>query len=148
MNNMATKKQQAYKAQLIKRLHTVVSKMGLSDDQYRAALNGFGVSSSKDLDITDLLRLIDLISTTNPDEDMWRKRCIAAIGAWLRSVNRSENIEMIKAVACRATHYNRFNQIPKSRLRDLYFEFVRKAKVSEEVEYIVKETINFQTLLN
>lgn len=134
---MITSKQEAYRKSLIKRLHTVKSEIGLTDDQYRAVLSGFGVESSKQLSIDELLRAIELLHTRNPDDDKWRKRCMAVIGAYLRRLNYAENADSIKAVACRAAGYENFNSIPVSRLREIYYEFLRRNKTSVYVKAVI-----------
>lgn len=145
---MITSKQEAYRKSLIKRLHTVKSEIGLTDDQYRAMLSGFGAESSKDLSIDELIRAIELLQTHNPDDDKWRKRCIAAIGAYLRATSRTESVELIKGIACNASGYDSFNRIPTSRLRDIYYEFSRKAKVSAKVTKMVNNDIDYISSLN
>lgn len=138
-----TNKQQAFKNSLIKRVHTVVSQIGISDDQYRAALSSFGYNSSKDMPINELLRFIDVISHTDPDGDAWRKRTIAAIGAWLRATNKDENLALIKGIACQAAGCKKFNSIPQSRLRDIYYEFTRKAKTAKAVQAITAADVDY-----
>lgn len=145
---MITSKHEAYRKSLIKRLHTVKSEIGLTDDQYRAVLSGFGVESSKQLSIDELLRAIELLQTRNPDDDKWRKRCIAAIGAYLRVTNRKENTDLIKGIACKASGYANFNKIPTSRLRDIYYEFSRKAKLTANITEMVNNDIDYVSSLN
>lgn len=145
---MITSKQEAYRKNLIKRLHAAKTEIGLTDDQYRAMLSGFGVESSKQLSIDELIRAIELLRTRNPDDDKWRKRCIAAIGAYLRVTNRKENADLIKGIACKASGYANFNKIPTSRLRDIYYEFTRKAKLTANITKMVNNDIDYVSSLN
>ena len=145
---MVTSRQIAFKKQLIKKLHTIKTSMGISKDQYEAMLSGFGVNTSLDLSIDELTRLIDKIQQVDSNDDLWRKRCMAAIGSWLRSVNRTENSDFIKGVACKATGYKHFNAIPTSRLRDIYYEFSRKGKTAQNIESIVETELFKQILSN
>lgn len=145
---MITSKQEAYRKNLIKRLHAAKTEIGLTDDQYRAMLSGFGVESSKQLSIDELIRAIELLQTRNPDDDKWRKRCIAAIGAYLRVTNRKENTDLIKGIACKASGYANFNKIPTSRLRDIYYEFTRKAKLTANITKMVNNDIDYVSSLN
>lgn len=145
---MITSKQEAYRKNLIKRLHAAKTEIGLTDDQYRAMLSGFGVESSKQLSIDELIRAIELLQTRNPDDDKWRKRCIAAIGAYLRATNRTENTDLIKGIACKASGYANFNKIPTSRLRDIYYEFTRKAKLTANITKMVNNDIDYVSSLN
>lgn len=145
---MITSKQEAYRKNLIKRLHAAKTEIGLTDDQYRAMLSGFGVESSKQLSIDELIKAIELLQTRNPDDDKWRKRCIAAIGAYLRVTNRKENTDLIKGIACKASGYANFNKIPTSRLRDIYYEFTRKAKLTANITKMVNNDIDYVSSLN
>ena len=145
---MITSKQEAYRKNLIKRLHAAKTEIGLTDDQYRAMLNGFGVESSKQLSIDELIKAIELLQTRNPNDDKWRKRCIAAIGAYLRVTNRKENTDLIKGIACKASGYANFNKIPTSRLRDIYYEFTRKAKLTANITKMVNNDIDYVSSLN
>ena len=56
--------------------------------------------------------------------DIWRKRVIRSIGAWLELCHTSHNIDTIKAIACRAAQKSWFNDITISELRAIYAEFV------------------------
>jgi len=145
---MLTNKQIAFKNQLIKKLHILKTNSGISEDQYRAALWSFGVKSSKDLSIKELIAIIDRFKCISPEDDLWRKRCMAAIGAWLRFTNRTESKEYIHAIACQATGYVDFNKIPKSHLRSLYCEFIKKVKVIEGVDLVISEKIDYQVSYN
>ncbi len=143
-----TNKQKAFKNQLIKKLHAIKSERGLTEDQYASVLGSFGVASSKHLGIDELVRMIDLLKGSNPDDDKWRKRCMAAIGAYLRVTNRKENTDLIKGIACKASGYANFNKIPTSRLRDIYYEFTRKAKLTANVTKMVNNDIDYVSSLN
>ena len=73
------------------------------------------------------------------DCDKWRKRVMASVGAWLKALNKESNMQQIIGIACRAAgKYKRFNDIPASRLRDVYYEFVRKRKVIENATDITE----------
>lgn len=80
--------------------------------------------------------------------DQARKRVIAAIGAWLRSRNRKENIVIIKAIACRAARVDDFNEIPANKLRALYEEWRNKSKVSVETDAVIVEIENSLAFMN
>lgn len=145
---MVTGKQEAYKKSLIKKLHVIKSQLGLSDYQYGALLDSFGVESSKDMSIDDLLRAISLINGIEPGEDPWRQRCKDAIRAYLSCINKNESDAYIQGMACRASGYDDFYKIPTSRLRDISYEFRRKAKISANVTKLVKNDVDYVSFLN
>jgi len=123
------------KRQLIKQFHTVCSKGGITTDNRRAIVGAYGCESSRELTEEELEEIIGKLNADmSADGDKWRKRVMASIGAWLRRVNIEQSPVMIKAIACRASGYPHFNAIPVSRLRDVYYEFVRKAKTVAGVQ--------------
>ena len=87
-------------------------------------------------------------SRQNTTLDVWRKRLIAAIGEYLRVFGYTENIENIKAVACRAACAADFNKIPLERLRGLYNAFKDKVKSKNRVEDITADIAGMQMVMN
>lgn len=141
------------KNRYLKRFHTLLSKVDGDKDQIKETiLESFGVHSSRDLDAHELLEacvaLEGEISPRTADYDKWRKRLIASIGGWLSAMNRESNIDVIKAIACRAAGVGNFNRIPVERLRSLYYAFTKKQKDLEFVEGITREELDFLTALN
>jgi hypothetical protein len=121
------------KADLIRQYHTICQVNGLNQADKEAILEQYNVKSSRDLTEE---QLAEVIAYLNSIPDNWRKRLMAAIGGYLRSVNKDQNINIIKAIACRASGYDDFNRIPVSRLRDVYYEFVRKQKTTATSQYV------------
>ncbi|MDR2887682.1 MAG: hypothetical protein LBV26_06770 [Bacteroidales bacterium] len=82
--------------------------------------------------------------------DVWRKRLMAAIGGWLRAMNRQQNAGIIKAIACQAAKVDKrqFNSIPLERLRSLYNAFLKASKDMKAVEKLTAEEIDLLTLTN
>ena len=77
-----------------------------------------------------------------------RHRLIGVIRAWRRSRNASEDIKIVKAIACRAAKAKNFNKIPYNKLNSLYGEWNNKYAISEEVSAIVGELDNELSLMN
>lgn len=155
MKTTLTPKQAAYRARLVGKLHAIKKQRSMSDDEYRAFLSGFDVYSSSELSIEDLLRAIELLegnttSKTKHDEEMdrWRKRVMAAVGAWLRAMNKEESLDIIKGIACRATGAKAFNLIPLERLRSIYAAFNNKRKDLSFVKKMTSVEIDYSTFLN
>jgi hypothetical protein len=113
---------------LLRQYHAMCRVLGIKPEEQEAIKHGYGVSSIGEL--TDS-QLVDLIGKLNNDANRWRRRVMAAIGAYLRRINYPENVQSIKAVACRAAGYDDFNRIPVSRLRAVYYEFVRCNKTAD-----------------
>lgn len=133
------------KRQLIKQFHTVCSKSGISPDERRVIVGSFGHESSRQFTERELE---DAIRSIAEDGDKWRKRVMASIGAWLRGVNIDHSPVMIKAIACRASGYPHFNAIPVSRLRDVYYEFVRKSKTVTGVQEFKQQITSYLETCN
>jgi len=141
------------KNKLLKRFHTLLSKVdGDKAVIKETILDSFGVESSRDLNAHELLEacaaLDGEINPRNADYDTWRKRLIASIGGWLKSMNQEGNIDMIKGIACRASDVDSFNRIPIERLRSLYYAFTKKQKDLKFVDSITREELNFLTAMN
>lgn len=148
----------------LKRFHTLLGKAGVSQEGKDAILESYGVESSRDLSAKDLLDICNkLAMQADPamaQMDKWRKWVIASIGGWRRVMGRSvalcstdaagSEINMIKAIACRASRRDRFNEIPLEQLRSLYYAFKHKQEDLETVCSITNEELmrNVQVGLN
>lgn len=140
---------------LLRQFHTLCSRLGMKEHEKRALIEGYGVESSKDIynhDLMDLCHTLELRLKKGASEtDTLRKRAIAAIGGWLRLTGNTENIEVIKGIACRATGYDNFNKIPTERLRNVYNTFLNKQRDHRAVQsvadgYIVNILSSRQTV--
>lgn len=82
---------------------------------------------------------------TKSDTDIWRKRCIAAIGSWLTRTGcePADRIAYIKQTACRSAGKDggRFNDLTVSQLRNVYNSFVRQNETKERATQL-KTVIN------
>lgn len=141
------------KNRYLKRFHTLLGKINADKDVVKEMiLESFGVESSRDLNAHELLEacltLEGEISSRTADYDKWRKRLIAAIGGWLKAMNRDSSIELIKAIACRAAGVDNFNRIPVERLRSLYYAFTNKKKDMKFVDEITSEELDYLSSLN
>ncbi len=141
------------KNRYLKRFHTLLSKIeGDKDLIKETILDSYGVDSSRDLNAHELLEacaaLEGEISPRSANYDRWRKRLIAAIGGWLRAMSRESNIDLIKAVACRAAGTDNFNRIPIERLQSLYYAFQKKQKDLQFVEGITRDELDYLTAMN
>lgn len=141
---------------LIKKFHILLGQAGLDNEDKLSILKPYGVTSSRDeaLSVHDLLdicnKLEKIICPDAGEMDRWRKRLIAAIGAWLRAMNKEENMNVIKAIASRAAGHEdkSFNSIPLERVRSLYYAFSKKTKDLKTVEWLTREEIEYSTWTN
>lgn len=132
---------------LLRKFHTLCSKAGMTQDEKAALISSYGHISSADMEDSQLQdACIKLQLSTNPklaEMDTWRKRVFAAIGSYLRFAGKTETPEFIKAIACRSTGFDRFNEIPVERLRNVYYAFTKKHKDFErswkEMEKILED---------
>ena len=127
---------------VLKKFHTLCSVCGMTEDEKLALVSSYGVESSADIDTHDLIDLCaKLQEQANPDLNRLRKRAIAAIGGYLRATGQQESLPLIQGIACRATGYAKFNQIPAERLRNLYSCFSNKQKDIKAVEGLTNEML-------
>lgn len=132
---------------VLRKFHTLCSRLGLTAAEKRAIVESFGVESSADIDTHDLINVCATLSKQleggkNDTMDKLRKQVMAAIGGYLYKINRESNAGIIKGIACRATGYTAFNKIPAERLRNLYNTFRNKQKDIDAVERITMECIS------
>ena len=136
----------------LKKFHTMCTKAGLTADEKYLMVAAFGHESSREMSLSELLRACDLLDAKiNPqlaEIDVWRKRVMAAIGGWLKVMSVESNAAKIKAIACRASAFENFNDIPRERLNNLYYAFLKKQKDFKRVNSIAKEQIENLTYLN
>lgn len=137
---------------ILKKYHTLCSVLGLTDAEKYAIVESYGVESSRDLDTHDLIDICAKLSqqanqkTGVGDMDKLRKRAMASIGGYLKSMGKDSSIELIKSIACRATGHAEFNKIPRERLRNLIATFNNKVKDSQAVSQIA-DTLLVQTMI-
>lgn len=130
---------------ILKKFHTLCGVLGLTEAEKRAIVESYGVESSRDMDTHDLINVCGKLSaqanekTGAGEMDKLRKRAMAAIGGYLRKIDREGNAEIIKGIACRSTGYQSFNKIPAERLRNLYNTFRNKQKDMDAAERIAME---------
>ena len=132
------------KKQLIKKFHTLLAKAGIDENGKIGLLWSYGVSSSTELDIADLVDICERVEamTSKDNADIWRKRLIASIDGYLKITNQERNIDIIKAIAVRASGFESFNKIPVSRLRNLYYAFNDKQKDMKTVNNLYYQKTN------
>lgn len=139
-------------ASLIKRYHTIATHLGLTAFEKKAIMESYGVESSLDLSDTELADLCHKLEADNnpqiPKLDKLRKQVMASIGGWLKTINQESNAQKIKAIACRATGHDRFNDIPAERLRNVYYAFSNKQKDFKSVGRLTDEEIKVLSYLN
>ena len=137
---------------LLKKFHTLCTKAGLNEDEKYAVINAYGHQSSKDMSARELEDACTLLEKTTNKEaaeaDRWRKRCMAAIGGWLKIIGKEPNVPLIKQIACRASESDSFNNIPLERLRNLYYAFTNKQKDFKGVNQVVKEELEQLSFVN
>lgn len=131
---------------VLRKFHTLCSRLGLTEEEKRAIVGSYGVESSADIDTHDLIDICaSLAKQLEGDKgdamDKLRKRAMAAIGGYLRKINQQSNGEIIKGIACRSTGYESFNKIPAERLRNVYNTFRNKQKDIDAAESIAMELL-------
>lgn len=149
------------KAALIRKYHTLCTKIGISEDDRREMLaNNYGVESSKDLFIEELQHLCDALDAEVNKKEMKlqeaRKRVFGAVGGWLNMLygNTSNTAEYhdraakIKAIACRQTGIDSFEKIPIERLTNVSFLFSNKQKDFKSGKLVITTELEELASLN
>lgn len=129
---------------LIKKFHTLIHKYNVTQENKRLILDSFGVESTKDLNVSELIEACDALQNRGKAaDDQCRKRLIAAIYGWAKKMGKPDaSQELVKGIACKAAGVERYNQIPIERLRSLYYAFSKKAKDLDLVSEITAAEID------
>lgn len=140
-------KQTTSKGRLIRRLHALRSQAGLTQADYEALLDSYGVESSRDLTEEQLEALCRFLQGqlggSHAKADECRKRLLAAVcrfcadivGGW-EEREATSRIEYAKTVACRAAGLSRwdshgrdqFNRLSVERMRSLTYAFQKRKR--------------------
>jgi GH18 family chitinase len=139
-------------AKLVKKYHTLATKIGLDKFDKSAIMESYGVTSSLDLTVSELqdlcLQLEKDLNPNAPQLDKLRKQVMASIGGWLRTICQESDAQRIKGIACRATGHRNFNDIPAERLRNIYHTFLNKQKDYKGVNKVTAEELEFLASVN
>ena len=138
---------------LVKKFHTLLGKAGVDNETKLILLSGYGVTTSLDMTVDQLVELCDTLDKmANPkiDElDKLRKRVMASIYGWRKALGCVTNEKEVKAIACRAAEIpegyginDRFNSIGKEKLTNLMHTFNNKTKILNNVETMTQEQID------
>lgn len=136
------------KKKLLKRFHTLLHVAGIDGDGKAVILAQYGVESSTQLSVYDLMEIVNNIETrTNVNyqmQDKWRKRVLAVVSNYLKAMGskKARDIEYVKSIATRAARAGEFNKIPAERLKSLYNAFNQRIKDVEAAIEIESSIIN------
>lgn len=139
-------------ARLVKRYHTIATRIGLDKSDRDLIMESYGVESSIDLSVDELEELCAALEKDHSPKaavlDKLRKQVMASIGGWLRTISQESDAQRIKAIACRATGHKRFNDIPAERLRNIYHTFLNKQKDFKAVNQLAADELDYLSSLN
>jgi hypothetical protein len=142
---------------LVREFHIRLRRYGIDDENKKVILESFGVESSKDLNIAQLIDLCDLLDKAHNKGrqdlvqlDRFRKYVLGAIGSYLRTTipDKSNDINYIKNIACRAAQCERFNDIPMTSLQAIYGSFSKQTKSWRNTQNLTKEMIDYVAYMN
>lgn len=117
------------KRKLIQQFHVKLKRGGMMK-QKAAILESYGVGSTKDLTEEELQIAV---KSFDEEADKWRKRVMAVIFSWCNEMNYEVDTRKVKRIACRASECARFNDIPTSKLINLYNGWIKKEKTMANV---------------
>lgn len=115
----------------LKKLMTLMSKEGVTAQRAEiiSAFTHGRTDSAKNLSPNEIDTLCDFYErNSNETLNKKRKRVIAAIFGMFKKMNKTVTTEYVKSIACRASKYQRFNDIPSTRLDSLYSAFLNAQK--------------------
>ena len=129
----------------IKKFHWLLGKTGRGQEAKEAILASYGVESSRDLSVKDLLDICERLATESDPKlkklDVWRKRVIKTIFSYCAETGREADMDYVKGIACRACGFKSFNRIPIARLISVYNAFKCKVNDIERVNGMSAEDL-------
>jgi hypothetical protein len=89
----------------------------------------------KELEYSELIKHLRQNSYKGKRINSWRKRVIASIFGFFNLTEKQATIEYVKAIAVRAagSKCDCFNDIPESKLRAIYNEFLRQQEIVKRI---------------
>lgn len=140
------------KKRLIKKFHTLLMRGGISNEEKQAMLASYGVTSSKDMNIYELLELCGKIDRmVSPSEsDRLRKRVIASACAYFSECGcrYDDPVAAAKKMACRISGQANFNRIPDDRLRSIYHALGNRVRDMRELDQLTASLLTGETTLD
>lgn len=73
----------------------------------------------------------------NNDGEIWRKRAIAAVFGFYGKIKEPVTLDYVKGIICQAGSVGDINQIPPTKMREIYNTWLLKQKVKNKVDNIV-----------
>jgi len=163
METLIDKEQKRY----IKKFHTLLGRTGGGENAKKAILQSYGVASSRDLSVAELIEVCDALDRElNPELaklDTNRKQLIAAISSYHRVMGvdifqkkyedctpyeKQQRNQYAKGTAEKASGIADFNDIPLNQLHGLYNGFVKNRKHIEAVDNIANNDLLRRVNLN
>lgn len=129
---------------LIRRYHTIATRIGMCDEERKAFLSAWGVESSKNLTDAQLVEVCRALADFSFDHsgDKWRKRVIASVFNWFAMIGKPVTMDYVKGVSCRASGCKGFNEIPVDKLRSLYHTFTHKSKIFRDTGELMNDELD------
>lgn len=115
---------------LLKKFHALLALAGMSDGDKQMLLAAYGVESSRDLSVYELMEACATVENRARPEiaerTKWRRRTMAAVTEYLRLMDRNPDAATVRGTVCRAAGTDDFYSIRTDRLRSLYNAFVKR----------------------
>lgn len=126
---------------LIKKYHALVRDAKISDDDKLVLLANWKVTSSKDMNVNQLIEVCDFLSQmVDPEKaelEKWRDWVITCVKSYGKVMGANYSNEYAEGIVCAATKIDNFNDISKKRLQGIYNQF----KKSKNDAMLTKEII-------
>lgn len=75
------------------------------------------------------------------DAKLWRKRAIAAVFGFYGKIKEPVTLDYVKGILCRAGSATDINQIPPSKMREIYNTWLLKQRVKTNVDRVVDDEL-------
>jgi hypothetical protein len=140
------------KNSLIKKYHVLVRDAKISDEDKLVLLSNWKVTSSKDLNVSQLNEVCDflekMIDPEKAELEKWRDWTVTCVKAYGKASGANYSDEYAEGIICTATRIDNFKDISKKRLQGIYNQFKKSKNDAVLAHQIIIEDIQAFSALN
>lgn len=145
--------------QVVKRYHTLASKLKLTDNDKAAIMSSYGAESSLDLTTSQLTQVCETLQRmlnnrvakgVDEELDKLRKRCIACMCRYIkaRDIQTDNVINYAKQIACRSAKKSHFNKLTASELNGVIGYFNKEVNARKGAEQVATQEVMVRAFSN
>jgi len=136
----------------IKKYHVLVRDAKISDDDKLVLLANWKVTSSKDLNVDQLIQVCEFLEKmVDPEKaelEKWRDWVRTCVKAYGKVMGANYSNEYAEGIVCAATNIDNFNNISKKRLQGIYNQFKKSKNDAMLAKQIIVNDVKALAAMN